>query len=112
MREESETLLDRMVLEGLAEHFVQIKLGEVYLGPYKDALSENQARELWNSIYLPHLQDKGEKTDLFMFGNAKKGLPFWGGYSMEYYLVKWFFEKNENVSIEELTLLNSDRFLV
>jgi uncharacterized protein YjaZ len=47
-----------------------------------------------------------------MFGNAKKGLPFWGGYSMEYYLVKWYFEKNENVLIEELTLLNSDRFLV
>jgi uncharacterized protein YjaZ len=44
MREESETLLDRMVLVGLAEHFVQIELGEVYLGTYKDALSEKSGQ--------------------------------------------------------------------
>ena len=50
-RENEETVLDRLVLEGLAEHFVRIRLGEEYIGPYKDALSETQAKSLWESIY-------------------------------------------------------------
>ncbi|WP_077324721.1 DUF2268 domain-containing protein [Virgibacillus siamensis] len=111
MNEESQTLLDRLILEGLAEHFVRIKLGEVYLGPYKDALTEDDAKTLWKNTYKEHLFDKGQITDLYMFGNKEKGLPFWGGYSLGYYLVKWYLERNEGISIEELTLLPSDKFI-
>ncbi|GGK09253.1 hypothetical protein GCM10007063_34630 [Lentibacillus kapialis] len=111
MDEESQTLLDRLILEGLAEHFVRIKLGDVYLGPYKDALTEYQAKALWESTYKEHLFDKGQITDLYMFGNEEEGLPFWGGYSLGYYLVKWYLERNEDISIEELTLLPSDKFI-
>ena len=86
LKEDSETLLDRMVLEGLAEHFVETRLGISYLGPYKDALSETQAKTLWISKYKSHTDDKGTSTDLYMFGNKEKDLPFWGGYSVGYYL--------------------------
>ncbi|WP_255436176.1 DUF2268 domain-containing putative Zn-dependent protease [Pseudalkalibacillus hwajinpoensis] len=51
LKEDGETLLDRMVLEGLAEHFVKTRLGHQYLGPYKDALSETQAKTIWESTY-------------------------------------------------------------
>ncbi|MDN4076062.1 DUF2268 domain-containing putative Zn-dependent protease [Fictibacillus terranigra] len=35
--EDNQTLLDRMILEGLAEHFVGVVLGDACLGPYKEA---------------------------------------------------------------------------
>lgn len=110
LKEDSETLLDRMVLEGLAEHFVETRLGISYLGPYKDALSETQAKTLWISKYKSHTDDKGTSTDLYMFGNKEKDLPFWGGYSVGYYLIKWYLGKNRVASINDLTLLPSDRF--
>ncbi|MGE8205703.1 DUF2268 domain-containing putative Zn-dependent protease [Heyndrickxia sp. NPDC080065] len=40
-----------------------------------------------------------------MFGNDEQGLPFWGGYSLGYYLVKWYLEKCKNISFEELTFV-------
>ncbi|MFD1738701.1 DUF2268 domain-containing putative Zn-dependent protease [Bacillus salitolerans] len=44
MNEEKETLLDRMILEGLAEHFVEKELGTDFLGPHKSVLTEKQAK--------------------------------------------------------------------
>ncbi|MDP4552795.1 DUF2268 domain-containing putative Zn-dependent protease [Alkalihalobacillus macyae] len=111
LKEDGETLLDRMVLEGLAEHFVKERLGDEYLGPYKDALSETQAITIWESTYRNHINDQGTSTDIYMFGNDDKGLPFWGGYSLGFYLIKWFLDKNKNLAISDLTLLPSDKFI-
>lgn len=112
LTEENETLLDRLVLEGLAEHFVRIELGESYLGPMMRALSEEEARMLWHTKYVDHLRDKGDATDSFMFGDHEQGMPLWAGYSIGYYLVKWFIERNNFKSIEELTELPSHNFIV
>ncbi|TMU87026.1 hypothetical protein FGG79_02475 [Bacillus sp. BHET2] len=98
--EEDETLLDRLVLEGLAEHFVRVELGEAFLGPYKDALSETDARMLWNTKYKQHIHEKGEATDSFMFGCEEMGLPFWGGYSLGYHLVGWYIDEHREQRIE------------
>jgi uncharacterized protein YjaZ len=111
LKENCETLLDRMVLEGLAEHFVKTRLGNEYLGPYKDALSESQAKTIWESTYKNHIYDKGTSTDLYMFGSKDKSLPFWGGYSLGYYLIKWFLDKNNDISIKDLTSLQSEKFI-
>jgi uncharacterized protein YjaZ len=46
-----------------------------------------------------------------MFGSKDKGLPFWGGYSLGYYLIKWFLDKNNDISIKDLTRLQSERFI-
>lgn len=109
--EENQTLLDRLILEGLAEHFVRIRLGEDYLGPYRDALTEQQALFLWETIYRPYRHERGAQTDAYMFGSEEKNLPFWGGYAIGYYLVKWYLEKNQGSTIEEMTSLPSDCFL-
>jgi len=108
--EQNQTLMDRLILEGLAEHFVKIRLGEAYLGPYKDALTEKQAENLWESMYKSRRNELGERTDVYMFGSKKENLPFWGGYSIGYYLVKWYLEKNEGSSIEYMTSLASEKF--
>ncbi|ASK64474.1 hypothetical protein CFK37_18645 [Virgibacillus phasianinus] len=111
MKEGNETLLDRMILEGLAEHFVKHVLGESFQGPYKDALTEQEAKTLWNQTYHIHAFEKGGITDPFLFGDSEQGLPFWGGYSIGYYLVKWYLEKNRSISFEELMLLPSEEFI-
>jgi uncharacterized protein YjaZ len=111
LKEDGETLLDRMVLEGLAEHFVKARLGNKYLGPYKYALSESQAKTLWESTYKNHIDAKGASTDLYMFGSKEKSLPFWGGYSIGFYLIQWFLDKNKDTSIKDVTLLPSDKFI-
>lgn len=74
--EKNQTLMDRLILEGLAEHFVEIRLGEAYLGPYKDALSEKQAMALWESTYKFLCNEVGERTDIYMFGDKEEKLPF------------------------------------
>ncbi|WP_229596430.1 DUF2268 domain-containing putative Zn-dependent protease [Rossellomorea vietnamensis] len=112
MTEGNETLLDRLVLEGLAEHFVRIELGDAFLGPYKSVLSEKEAQALWNTTFRHHIHDRGEKTDSYMFGNREMELPFWGGYSLGYYLVEWYMKENNEWTIEELTKLPSKSFLL
>ncbi|WEG13533.1 DUF2268 domain-containing putative Zn-dependent protease [Pullulanibacillus sp. KACC 23026] len=109
---EEESLLDRLVLEGLAEHFVRLRLGEEFLGPYREALSEEQARRLWETTYKYHVGEMGDAADPYMFGHPDNGLPFWGGYALGYYLVKWYLEEHEEISIEELTVLPSEAFMI
>ncbi|EIT86780.1 putative zinc dependent protease [Fictibacillus macauensis ZFHKF-1] len=109
--EEEETLLDRLILEGLAEHFVKNRLGEHNLGPYKEALTKSEALSLWESTFKHSLDCSGAATDPFMFGSKEKGLPFWGGYAIGFYLIERYMEKNSSLSIEELTLLPSAAFV-
>ncbi|MDX8344621.1 DUF2268 domain-containing putative Zn-dependent protease [Rossellomorea sp. YZS02] len=112
MTEGNETLLDRLVLEGLAEHFVRIELGDAYMGPYKSVLSEEEAQKLWNTRFRHHIDDRGEMADSYIFGNKEMGLPFWGGYSLGYHLVEWYMNENSEWTIEELTELPSKSFLL
>lgn len=112
MTEKNQTLLDRLILEGLAEHFVKIRLGDSYLGPYKDALTEKQARVLWESTFKLNLNKTGEKTDSYMFGSTEENIPFWAGYAIGYYLVQWYLEKNQGSTIGDMTALPSNNFLV
>jgi len=110
--EQNQTLLDRLILEGLAEHFLKIRLGNDYLGPYKDALTEKQPRVLWETTYHSNHNEVGEKTDVYMFGSKEENIPFWAGYAIGYYLVKWYLEQNEGSTIEDMTSLPSNSFIV
>lgn len=110
IKEETETLLDRLVLEGLAEYFVGTHLGLDRQGPYNKVLSEEQAELLWKSHYRDHLLLKGEATNPYMFG-GEKGLPMWAGYSMGYHLVQWYCDSHPDLTIEDLTALPPEAFI-
>ncbi|MCI0184132.1 hypothetical protein MM817_02427 [Acidibacillus sp. S0AB] len=62
------TLLEKIVREGLAEHFVAEVLGVDFRGPWVDALSEDEAKRLWDTVYSVHSSDTGEETNSFVFG--------------------------------------------
>ncbi|MGB7998736.1 MAG: DUF2268 domain-containing putative Zn-dependent protease [Anaerobacillus sp.] len=111
MKEENETLLDRLILEGLAEHFVMCELGEEYLGPYKDALNETEAKYYWNNRFKQHMFVKGIAAEPFMFGSNEKALPFWGGYAIGFFLVKQYITKHPELTIQQLTGLPSIQYV-
>ena len=109
--EENETLLDKLVLEGLAEYFVGQLLGSERQGPFINALTEEQAKELWTSTYQNQLHLKGEETNLLLFGGEEKGLPLWAGYSMGFHLVQWFINSRPDFTIEEITAIPAKAFI-
>jgi len=102
------TLLDEILLEGLAENF-----REQYFNPevskWAGALNKDEAFEI-----LKELKDILESRDQkvikeFLFGNDK--YQRWTGYSVGYWLVKEFINRNKNLSWDELMKTNLKRFI-
>lgn len=102
------TLLDEILLEGLAENF-----REQYFNPevskWAGVLNKDEAFEV-----LKESKDILETRDQkvikeFLFGNNK--YQRWTGYSVGYWLVKEFINRNKNLSWYELMKTNPKRFI-
>lgn len=111
LSEQNVSLLDKIILEGLAEHFVSHYLGEEFLGPWVKVLPSDAAWSVWRTHYTDRTGDTGPDTNAYLFGSKELGLPLWAGYSIGYHLVVWYREKNPVASIEELTIMDSATFI-
>lgn len=94
------TLLDEILLEGLAENF-----REQYFDPeitkWAGALEKEEAFQILKDLDKNTLESKDQKViKEFLFGNSK--YKKWSGYSIGYWLVKEFINKNRNISWDEL----------
>ncbi len=103
------TLLDAILLEGLAENF-----REQYFDPaiskWAGALRKDEAFEiLRKSEDLLNSRDQ-EKIQAFLFGNSE--YKRWTGYSVGYWLVKEYMHKNKHVSWDMLMKMDAEAFLV
>jgi uncharacterized protein YjaZ len=96
-------LLEALVREGMAEHFVTAILGEKAQGPWVHALTERDAKQLWYSRYQEHLEDHGDAVNPYVFGGGDSGLPLWAGYALGYYLVGWYRAAHVGLSITDLS---------
>ena len=105
------TLLEKIIREGLAEHFVGDVLGADFHGPWVDALSEDAAKALWETLYSVHATDIGEQTHALVFGGQNTDVPLWAGYSVGYYLVKWYRQLHPLVSVIDLTTKQCKEFI-
>ncbi len=94
------TLGEALILEGIAEHFRESKLGK-NKSPWIKAISRNKIlnilRELklklnWRDDYILH----GE----IFFGTGK--YPNWVGYSIGYYLVGKYLKKQKNINWKKI----------
>lgn len=89
------TLLDSMILEGLAEYAVFKECGERMLGKWCALYREDELRKFWKLLLRNNLDKK--KTDkihdLLLFGG--KGVPPLLGYCYGFYLVKNYYKKND-----------------
>lgn len=104
------TLREKIIREGLAEHFVEAVLGPVSRGPWVSVLTADEARDLWWKVYRLHADDVGDDADGYVFGGGDTGLPLWVGYSLGYHLVSWYREAHPTVSLHQLTETESTLF--
>lgn len=86
--EKSFTLLDSIILEGIAEQAVLERLGESFTSSWTKLYSRNQLESIWNEIILPEhkLKKSHPRHNHFLYG--WKGLPKMSGYCVGYYLVE------------------------
>lgn len=103
---QSRTLIERVIEEGLAESYVQYGLGEEYLGPWAKKQSKTTLLR-----YLPrmrtHLSEKKTKNIYaFMNGDIYNDLPHWIGYVLGYELIQYLLE-TQNANLLDLMALDS-----
>lgn len=87
------TLLDSMVLEGLAENAVEHYCGKDYLAKWCDFYTPDQLQQYWEDFLKDNLNIKrdNKQHDLILFG--KNRYPRLVGYSFGYYLTRNNFQK-------------------
>nr|WP_275107322.1 DUF2268 domain-containing putative Zn-dependent protease [Sulfobacillus harzensis] len=67
------TLLEKIIREGLAEHFVADVLGSAFQGPWVSALTAREACDLWWSLYRSHVDDVGMPPMVMFLGAVSLG---------------------------------------
>ncbi|MEK4231045.1 DUF2268 domain-containing protein [Solibacillus sp. FSL H8-0538] len=97
------TLLDSLMVEGLAEYAVEALYGEQRLSPWTKRYSVDKVKEIWQSHFLPALKLKGLNNHRpFLYGDERAGLPLWIGYCAGYRMVQSF---QENCCVKEQSIL-------
>jgi hypothetical protein len=104
-----ETLLSRLIFEGLAEHFVVDVLGQTS-APWIATVSDDFLWSLWPR-YLPMLKVSGSDASRYLFGDSELGLPKWIGYSIGFLIVQRYRQIHSDISINELTSLPAEMFI-
>ncbi|WP_147533237.1 DUF2268 domain-containing protein [Bacillus marasmi] len=98
------TLLDSIVLEGLAEVAVETNCGADYLAPWCKKYSDEQIGGFWKKYLSDHLKVKKEESlhDQLLFG--ERGFPYMVGYAVGYKVVKTFLDKQPLTTQETFTI--------
>jgi uncharacterized protein YjaZ len=106
------TLLDSIIMEGLAEHAVLDYCGKQYLLRWNSLYSTEALEKIWIMEYKPNLNVKyGER----LHGQLLYGRPFSRpllGYTMGFYLVDRYRKNNENFSIPSSISVPSEQFII
>jgi uncharacterized protein YjaZ len=98
------SLLDSIILEGLAENAVREKLGEQYLAFYQSYYSEKQLEQMWEVLIRPNQDIKKDEIRHQQLLYGMGPYPKMAGYCVGYYLVKRILEKRKKKTIELLGL--------
>ena len=104
------TLLDTVIMEGLAEKAVEEYCGKNYVAPWTTSIYDSDLKELIKKVYIPNfkIKKKDTKHDAFVYG--LNGIPRMAGYAVGYHLVGGYAKK-EKVNTVQMLSLSSDVFL-
>ncbi len=104
------TLLDGMVLEGLAENFRECVLSDDTPAPWASALTQEKAFTTLDKMDKKILFSKDKHLiNNVLFGNDS--YEHWTGYSIGYWLIKKLLHKTPELSWEEVMKLSSVEIL-
>ncbi|MBP2241162.1 uncharacterized protein YjaZ [Cytobacillus eiseniae] len=104
------TLMDSLILEGLAEHAVKLYCGEKYLAEWCNYYSRKETQQFWEERLQNKLDVKKRDKlhDEILFG--MNGYPKLMGYAVGYELISMFNKKNK-LTIRESFFMESKRFI-
>jgi uncharacterized protein YjaZ len=109
--QEDYTLLDSIVLEGLAEHAVVTYCGKKYRAKWCDYYTREEIERYWKSFLSKEMQVKKDNRlhDEILYGH--KGYPKLIGYAAGYEIVSSYY-KEKKFRIEESFKLPSSNFIM
>ncbi|MGG0719096.1 DUF2268 domain-containing putative Zn-dependent protease [Robertmurraya massiliosenegalensis] len=104
------TLLDSIILEGLAEHAVEYYCGEKYRANWCQYYSEKELEQYWEDLRNEIIDTKREEElhNNILFGS--RGYPRLLGYAIGYHLTKVIL-KGGNFSTKVNFYSNSENFI-
>ncbi|WP_312854620.1 DUF2268 domain-containing protein [Pallidibacillus pasinlerensis] len=105
------TLLDSLIMEGLAEHAVLDYCGEQYVLKWNHLYHPNVLERIWLNEYKPFMQVKygNRRHTQLLFGNGLSRPLL--GYTIGFYLIDRFRENNEGFSIPSTISTPSEQFI-
>ena len=105
---DSPTLLDSVIMEGLAEHAVESLFGEHAVSSWTKRYSLEMVTDYWHAHFLEHLPVRGlHNHQHFLFGDGQQ-LPAHIGYCMGYRIVEAFLTKNPLLTTQQLLPISSE----
>ncbi|MFE3577652.1 DUF2268 domain-containing protein [Lysinibacillus sp. NPDC059133] len=91
------TLLDSLILEGLAECEVEKIYGDKWLAPWLRSYSLDKMLEIWKEHFLPQINIQGLNNHAeFLYGGK---LPQWIGYCIGYEIVRTYIKNHSSNSL-------------
>ncbi|RKL67742.1 hypothetical protein CR203_10375 [Salipaludibacillus neizhouensis] len=109
--EQKITLIESMIMEGLAEWEVLSRLGENYQAPWTKLYADHVLEKWWYDVYREHFSIRGRiHHQLLLFG-GRDGIPRWLGYQLGYYIVNKYFKHNQHGSAYSRLLISPSEFL-
>ena len=110
--EEPPTLMDSLLMEGLAEDAVETLFGTDALGYWTQYYSLSEVLSYWDSHFVPALYQKGlHHHKSFLFGDKQLNLPTCIGYCTGYWIVQAFKKRCGPFSLKELIRIKSEDIL-
>lgn len=109
-KEKDYTLIDAVILEGLAENAVRERMGEEFAGSWTKRYSNEQISQFYQSIIEPNqdLKRDSRKFSQLMFGTGF--YPKMLGYAAGYHMVKCYMEMTKT-NIKDLFAVSSDEIV-
>lgn len=104
------TLLDSVMMEGLAEHAVESLLGEHAISSWTRRYSLEEVKYYWHTDFIDALALRGlHNHQSFLFGDASGQLPAHIGYCVGYRIVEAFLKKNGPLTTHQLLQIPSEQ---
>ncbi|KAB8137523.1 DUF2268 domain-containing protein [Gracilibacillus oryzae] len=109
--EESYTLLDAIILEGIAEHLVRTIIGEDSGSKWIEQYPEDTARKYFTKWIAANINITRyePKHDLLMYGD-KHGIPQNLGYHMGYYILQQYIKTNK-ISAKQILYADNEEII-
>jgi uncharacterized protein YjaZ len=94
-QDESITLLDSLVMEGLAEKAVEERVGTQYLAPWTSVYNEERSYRLYHRFLQKNIHKTKEEMDPFPFLYGSNLYPKWIGYNAGWHIVNQYMKKSK-----------------